>query len=268
MRVIATFLLFLCAIPASAQIAAPGDTGVAMGHIELIVADPERNRQLWTDVFGAQPLEREGVTGVKLPGMLVLFREGRATGPSQGSSVHHFGLQVRDRAEIVNAWRAAGLEVLREYIGSEGNPNAHLLTPDGVDVEVTEVSSQAEKAIAHHIHFAAVDDLAHRQWYVKLFAAKPRQRGDWATADIAGINLSFRVAPEGTPSPPLPTKGRAVDHIGFEIEGLEAFCDRLEASGVKFDKAYGWDEDLGIATAVLTDPAGVTLELTEGIDSF
>lgn len=268
MRIIATLLLLLCAVPASAQIASPGNAGVAMGHIHLIVADPERNRQLWMGVFGAQPLERAGLTGVRLPGMLVLFREGYASGPSQGSSVHHFGLQVRDRAEIVNAWRAAGLEVLREYIGSEGNPNAHLLTPDGVDVEVTEVSSQAEKAIAHHVHFAAVDDLAHRQWYMNQFAAKPRQRGDWATADIPGINLSFRTPPEGTPSPPLPTKGRAVDHVGFEIEGLEAFCNQLEARGVQFDRPYIWNERLGIATAVLTDPAGVTLELTEGLDGF
>ena len=26
-----------------------------------------------------------------------------------------------------------------------------------------------------------------------------------------------------------------MDHIGFEIDGLEAFCKKLEARGVKFD---------------------------------
>ncbi len=35
-----------------------------------------------------------------------------------------------------------------------------------------------------------------------------------------------------------PTKGRTLDHIGFEIAGLEAFCKRLEASGIKFDEPY------------------------------
>lgn len=267
MKLITTTLLLL-STPLAAQIAPAGDTGIAMGHVHLIVADPEYNRQLWIDVFDAKPLEREGLTGVRLPGMLVLFREGNVSGPSQGSTVHHFGLQVRDRAEIVDAWRAAGLEVLREYIGSEGNPNAHMLTPDGVDVEVTEVSDQAEKAIAHHIHFAAVDDLEHRQWYMEHFSVVPRQRGDWATADIPGINLSFRTPPEGTPSPPLASRGRAVDHVGFEISNLEDFCQKLEAMGIEFDRPYARSEELGIGRAFLTDPAGTSIELTEGLDQF
>lgn len=266
--IVATLLSPLFFPPAFAQLASPGDAGVAMGYIQLVVADVERNRQLWIDVFDAKPLDREGLAGVKLPGMLVLFSEGNAAGPSQGSSVHHFGLQVRSRQEIVDAWRAAGLEVLREYIGSEGNPNAHLLTPDGADVEVMEVAGEDKTAIAHHVHFAATDDLEHRDWYVDLFSAAPRRRGDWETADIPGINLSFRTPPEGTPSPPLPTAGRAVDQVGFEIRGLEAFCRELEAKGVRFDQPYRLDESLGIGVATLTDPAGTTIELTEGLGRY
>ncbi len=266
--IIAAALSLTLAAPVSAQIAMPGDSGVAMGHIHLVVADVERNRQLWIDVFDAKPLDREGLTGVKLPGMLVLFSKGTASGPSQGSSVHHFGLQVRSRQEIVDAWRKAGLQVEREYIGSEGNPNAHLFTPDGADVEVMEVAGQQATAIAHHVHFAAANDLAHRDWYVRLFSAAPRKRGDWHTADISGINLSFRTPPEGTPSPPLATTGRAVDHVGFEVTDLEAFCRKLEQMGVRLDRPYARDAQLGVGTALLTDPAGTTIELTEGLRRY
>ena len=34
----------------------------------------------------------------------------------------------------------------------------------------------------------------------------------------------------------LPTKGQTLNHVGFEVKGLEAFCKKLEATGVKFDK--------------------------------
>ena len=32
-----------------------------------------------------------------------------------------------------------------------------------------------------------------------------------------------------------PTKGRALDHIGFEVQGLQDFCKKLDAGGTKFD---------------------------------
>jgi hypothetical protein len=64
------------------------------------------------------------------------------------------------------------------------------------------------------------------------------------------------------------TKGRAVDHIGFEVRGLEAFCKNLEASGVKLDKPYSMSRHDGFASAELTDPWGVSIELTEGLNRF
>jgi glyoxalase/bleomycin resistance protein/dioxygenase superfamily protein len=59
-----------------------------------------------------------------------------------------------------------------------------------------------------------------------------------------------------------------VDHIGFEVGNLEAFCKKLEASGVKFDKPYCKSRHDGFASAELTDPCGVSLELTEGLNRF
>ena len=64
----------------------------------------------------------------------------------------------------------------------------------------------------------------------------------------------------------MPTKGRALDHIGFEVRNLEAFCKKLEASGVKFDEPYSKSRNPGYASATLTDPWGTTIELTEGLN--
>ena len=72
---------------------------------------------------------------------------------------------------------------------------------------------------------------------------KPGKRGNFEAADIPGANLTFAAAEK----PVVPTKGRALDHIGFEIKGLEAFCKQLEARGVKLDTPYTKRPDLGIA---------------------
>jgi catechol 2,3-dioxygenase-like lactoylglutathione lyase family enzyme len=65
-----------------------------------------------------------------------------------------------------------------------------------------------------------------------------------------------------------PIKGRAMDHIGFEVKNLEAFCKKLEAQGIKFDSPYRKIPERGIAVAFLTDPDGAYIELTEGLDQY
>ena len=62
-----------------------------------------------------------------------------------------------------------------------------------------------------------------------------------------------------------PSMGRAIDHFGLEVKGLEAFCKKLEAAGVKFDTAYHVVPGTGIKSAFITDPVGARIELTEGL---
>ena len=62
------------------------------------------------------------------------------------------------------------------------------------------------------------------------------------------------------------TQGRALDHIGFEVKGLEAFIKKLEAQGIKLASPYRQVPALGIAIAFITDPWGTYIELTEGLD--
>jgi catechol 2,3-dioxygenase-like lactoylglutathione lyase family enzyme len=268
MKLLLVLILPLLALaPASAQLADPNNTGIAMGHVHLNVADPELHRQIWIDHFDAVPLEREGLTGVKIPGMLLLFRQQAPTGPSEGSVLDHFGLKVRSRAEIVDRWRTAGMEVGREFTGAAGFPNAYVFAPDGVKIELQQDVEQSELAIAHHLHYMKPGHLTLRAWYVETFSAIPGNRGRVDTADLPGINLSFNS--RFRPGPPkAATIGRTIDHIGFEVSDLEAFCKRLEARGVVFDRPYRENPEIGVATAFFTDPFGVYVELTEGLRQY
>jgi hypothetical protein len=77
---------------------------------------------------------------------------------------------------------------------------------------------------------------------------------------LPGINLNFSAAS----GPAAPTKGRMLDHIGFEVENLEAFCKALETEGIVFDRPYS-KLPSGLGLAFLTDPWGTYIELTEGL---
>ena len=66
-------------------------------------------------------------------------------------------------------------------------------------------------------------------------------------------------------TPPLPTKGRSLDHIGFEVEDLEAFVASLEAKGIKIEAPIRQVPNTKVKIAFLTDPWGTYIELTEGL---
>lgn len=96
------------------------------------------------------------------------------------------------------------------------------------------------------------------------FAMSPSTRGPYGSADIPGMNLTFAPAKGGV----LGTKGGLIDHIGFEVGNLAEFCRRLEAAGVKLDVPYTRAAGSGIASAFLTDPSGILIELTEGLGGY
>ncbi len=124
---------------------------------------------------------------------------------------------------------------------------------------------------ADHLHYflpeSAVEDA--QAWYVKLFGAQPlreNNKGKTPAGDLPGIRLRFGSSRNATQV--LPTKGRALDHIGFEVKNLEAFCKRLAATGIQFDQPYSKSRHPGFASAGLTDAWGTSIELTEGLNRF
>ncbi len=79
--------------------------------------------------------------------------------------------------------------------------------------------------------------------------------------DIPGTNLSF--SPGKTAL--APTKGRSLDHIGFDVKDLEAFAKKLEAEGIKLDEPIRQIPNSNAKVAYLTDPWGTRIELTQGL---
>jgi catechol 2,3-dioxygenase-like lactoylglutathione lyase family enzyme len=250
--------------PTGAQLQPPNPMGITYGHVHLLVTDIEVHKKLWVEQFGGTLVQKGPLTAVKLPGMLIAFSVGKPSSGSQGAVMDHFGFKVRDRAEITNAWKAAGFQVQSEFTGAEGFPNAYLLAPDGVRIELQEDKALTVKASAYHLHYFAPDHLKLLEWYVDTFGAVSKKRGTHDAADVPGMNLTFNTSAKPNPG----TKGRSIDHIGFEVSNLAEFVKKLEAKGIKFDVPYRDIPSIGLKIAYLTDPAGTYIELTEGYNKY
>jgi catechol 2,3-dioxygenase-like lactoylglutathione lyase family enzyme len=249
------------AVSLFAQLPAPNENGVSMGHIHLMVADPEAQKKLWVGVLGAEVTHAGSLEMLKLPGIFVIVGKARTPTPdgTEGSAVHHIGFLVKSLAEVKPKLAASGV---RFAAVNASTTQIMADFPDRIKVEFTEDPALKVPVTMHHIHLSTTDPETTRAWYVKTFGAKPGTRGNFLAAMIPGGEVDCRKAQQ----PDAPTKGRSLDHIGFEVRNLEDFCKKLQADGVPFDMAYRELPQLGgLKIAFIVDPLGTRIELTEGL---
>ena len=266
-----SLLVLAGVVPAAAQLAQGGP--VVYGHHHLTVTSVEAHRKFWADALGGTPARLGTNEAVTFTNVIVLFRQGTPSGGTKGTGVNHVGFTVPDLRAALARLRAAGFaDVTRAEApatmtvvdgvatNATGTSIAFVMAPDEVKVELTEAKGQPAIAL-HHIHYYTQQVDAMKAWYVQTFGAKGGMRGSFQAADLPGVNLTFSPSPD----PVVGTKGRSLDHIGFEVKDLEAFCRKLEAAGVKFDRPYTKNAAIGIGLAFFTDPFGTYIELTEGL---
>src|SRR5262252_3165556 len=251
---------------ARAQLVDPNQVGVRMGHVHLAVKDVDAQKRFWISTMGGTLVKNGPLELIQFPGVFIMLRAAEASTPPAGSIVDHFGFTVKDMPAALARWKAADIKT-----EPTENPNeVYVLAPDGIRLEVYGEPALPTPVSMNHIHFFPVDIPAIKAWYVKAFGANPGRRPCVACLssprmieadDLPGVNLSFS---PGT-KPPLPTKGRSLDHIGFEVENLDAFVSSLEAKGIRIEAPIRTVPGTKLKIAYLTDPWGTYIELTEGL---
>jgi len=244
-----------------AQLAAPNASGVSAGHVHLVVEDPDAQKKLWVGLLGAEATHAGTLELLKLPGIFIVLGKARTapTGGSDGSAANHFGFRVPSYTAMKAKAAAANLPVARDIPDGK---KFIVEFPEKVRVEFAEDPDLKVPFVFDHFHIATTDPESLRAWYVKTFGATAGQRANFLAAKLPGGEVDFIKADAA----PAPTKGRALDHIGFEIKGLDEFCKKLQADGVPFDMAYREMPQLGgLKIAFIIDPVGTRIELTEGL---
>lgn len=242
-----------------------------VGCHRLNVRDLAAHRRFWVELLGGSLSVFGEADIVSFPGALLLLRVNDPTGGSSGSTVDHLGFGVPHLRGLVRRLQAHGIEMVTSRVVRECEGSIHYSTdqdrelafaqgPDGIRVELME-DGALDGTAGHHIHIYTVDDAAAQAWYAEQFDGKLGTRGRFRAVYVPGIELSF--ARSGAPV--KPTKGRVLDRIGFEVDGLKNFCRYLGRRGICFDRPFTRNDETGISEAVFTDPWGTCISLTEGM---
>ena len=152
-----------------------------------------------------------------------------------------------------------------------------LIGPDGLMFEIATSRNLTVPAGEPHIHTFVNDtpplDRDHQVvgyemalWYHHYFGTKISMGGPGSGLGTTIPGMNLRIAE--TRVVVTPTKGHVIDHIGFEVKNLEAFCKNLQENGIKLDEPYSTTRHASFASCTLTDPWGTTIELTEGLSKF
>jgi catechol 2,3-dioxygenase-like lactoylglutathione lyase family enzyme len=257
--VIALFASMLTAGTAAAQPAPFNEIGVTMGHWHIISKDVDANTKILL-AMGGKLFMPGGNPLVMFPGVyinLVLGTE-KGDGGTEGSVVNHVGFVVDNVQQRVAQWKAAGVTVL------PGNDNrldqAFVVTPDGVRIEILEDKTQTMPIRHEHVHLSLPEsEIPKAQaWYAKTFGGKPGTRNNNPVVDLPGVQIRFARAN----AKQVPTRGRVLDHIGFDVKDTAAVAKKLEAEGIKLDEPIR-KSAAGNTITYITDPWGTRVEIVQ-----
>jgi catechol 2,3-dioxygenase-like lactoylglutathione lyase family enzyme len=258
------------------------DAPIVVGHYHLNVTSVDEHKKFWVDTLGgtAETFGPNKIDVIKFPGVFLFLRVQRPTGPTKGTTLDHIGFAVPSVPEVAARAVAKGYKLT---IGREPPPGqtaspptagnygmfAYLVGPDGVKVElVTNSERNAPPIVHHHVHFTNKPFVEMQQWYMKALNAtlRPGQTDFFIGADLPGVGYMLNFFHWEPAEDLVGTSGRAIDHVGFEVKNLEDFCKQLAAKGIRLTVPYRKVPELNnIGTAVLTDPWGTSIELTEGL---
>jgi catechol 2,3-dioxygenase-like lactoylglutathione lyase family enzyme len=253
------FALTLTAVTAAAQPAPYNQLGVTMGHWHIVAKDVEAEKKLFL-AMGGKLFIQGGNPLIMFPGVYInlVLNDEKGNGGSQGSVVNHVGFIVNNVQERTAQWKAAGVRVLP---GTNNRlDQAFVETPDGVRIEILEDKTQSMPIRHEHVHlFLTETEIPKAQaWYAKTFGGKPGTRNSAPVVDVPGGQIRFTKAD----TKQTPTRGRVLDHIGFDVKDINAFAKKIQAEGVKLDEPVTLRPS-GSTIAYLTDPWGTRIEIVQ-----
>lgn len=273
------FALVIALAPASfSQVAAPNAAGVFAAHEHLTTTDIDASRAFWT-ALGGDATQIGTMNGVRFPGIYILLQANRGRGgrnangasaaqpaapppapeSSVGSVAEAIGIKVKNLSETLSKLNDLGIQ---PEPGATAT-HAAVMSPAKVKVLLTEDTSLGTPAATDELLMKVPDPAAAAAWYAKWFGASVVKDGNDSIAKIPGMNMRF----VATSTPAAGTHGRALDHIGFDVQNLQDLVTRMQAAGVTVNTPYR-TINLGFLTglAFVTDPWGTYIELNQGYD--
>jgi catechol 2,3-dioxygenase-like lactoylglutathione lyase family enzyme len=226
-------------------------------QVHLGVPDPDAAARWYVDRLGASP--GEAFDRVWFGDVRVIFLKNAAPAPSDGAAIDHFALSFADVAAAAQTLAHAGVRVTTPVSMAQGlGRYAYVEDPWGTKIQLVE---DPDAPGFHHVHLRVPDPEQTRAWYLeRLGGTRARHKGtlDGLQYGRVWLFLDAGAAP--------PSRGRAIDHVGWRMPDLLAKAAELRHKGVAFTvepKPGPSSPGAPVLMSFTEDPWGVKIELLQ-----
>jgi catechol 2,3-dioxygenase-like lactoylglutathione lyase family enzyme len=239
-------------------------------HVHVTASNATEAVNWYSQYMDCQPLaDRDD--GVDCGGAQVVFDSRPSLGTSQRTGIDHISFSYADLTakmadlEAVGV-RGSGVRLQRFEDGSTLRDAPGLFKygfvfdPWGTRIEMVE---DADTLGFHHIHLSATDPAATLAWYQEMFGGESARLRDRLDGVLLGDIWLLAMRHEaGTPAS---TAGRAIDHIAFSVDNLDAAAADMRRNGVEFLEGPAVPEGgrTSARLGVIAGPDNVSLAVVE-----
>ena len=265
----AAALLIVSAASAAAQSAEPA-AKAACRHVQITAASPSEAVGWYAKHLDCAPIAGRN-DAADCVVVELAFTAQNTMGGTPGTGVNHIAFSYADLDAKMAALEAVGVRgsgvrlqrfddgtLLRDMPGLF--KHGFIFDPWGTRIELVEDGGHTG---FHHVHLSAADPAAALAWYRRTFGGETvRLRGKLDGLLLGGVLLLVSQHPDGVPAP---TRGRAIDHIGFTLPDLDEAARKLRRRGVEFQESPAVPENARSSAkrAYLVGPDNVRIALVE-----
>ncbi len=278
------------ALTAARLLAAESIPSAHWHHVHINATDRRASVDYYTSTFDcekARYLDR--VEAVWAQKSWLLFSPVEAPPPSDiVSPIWHIGWGAEDMKATYDKQIAAGTKFqtpITDISALAGRPpgNFFYAYVDGPSHELIELNTANHHRFGH-LHLLSNDPVAAAEWYAKHLGIALRGKQSekrmyegfpvGPSAALQADNVSILIYPVEYARVSWPkiwygrkdfesSRGRAIDHIAFSVDDLNATAARLSEEGVKVIDAP--HDVIGVKSAMIEGPDHIAIELVQGV---
>jgi predicted enzyme related to lactoylglutathione lyase len=260
-----------------------GATVTHFHHLHLNATDPAADIAFYTTKFDAEKGTFAGVmNGVWAQKSWMLFSKVSTPPVSEITSpIWHFGWGAEDMKTTYQKQLDSGTKFATPI--TELFPNFFFAYVEGPDKALIELNT-AQHHHFGHIHMLSLDAVKAGEWYQKWFNAtgrftrEERKIREFPVAPSASLmidNVNMIIYPVAYARVQWPelwkdrmdfesTRGHVVDHLGFSVDNLPEFLEKMRKDGVKVTDEMKSAAGGKIKYAFIEGPDHCRIELVEG----
>ncbi|MEO8257456.1 MAG: VOC family protein [Acidobacteriota bacterium] len=224
-------------------------------HMHFNAADPAAAVAWYAANLGGKP--GAGPDRVVIGRTIFAFAKLENAPPSAGGAIDHIAFSVADVDGTMKTLQAAGAKLLTPPSDSPAIGKAGVVQdPFGVKIELL----QEPSALGfHHIHLRVPDPAAALEWFAANFGGERlKWKGSLDAVKYTNPTVLLLADKDGMATP---SQGRAIDHLGWGVNNVDAMVSGLTAKGLKTVEPRAVRN---LRVGFVDGPGAVRIEMVQG----